>query len=192
MQINIKGRVYRVEIASKPIRRDGVEVEALFQYGSRRIQLSPTLAPADRYRAVMHECLHAWRAEGAKPGDEEEECLDVAAFSDTVSEQIETQGGRPALIAMQPPAAVERRAAMERGDDTFAASSYDCARCGATTMSGSVETSALQSLKFARITYVDRHFVCDACGSRNAWAERCNDEGLPLGVMLPGRKYQLS
>lgn len=186
MYVTIHARQYPIEIAEKPLWRNGAACMALLQLNPRRILLSPSLPAADRYRELLHELRHAWTSELGVPGSDEVDARDVATFCDAMTEQLEAQGGRVALMALQP------RAINYKGPFMSPAlnSRHGCKVCGADTMSGSVRQTNFRMHDAYRVHVADREFDCEACGATNRWTEICDENGVPMGQPCPGVEYQ--
>ena len=95
--------VYRVRVARTPLRDGrGQRLTALVHWRGATIWLDPGLPVEIRLAVLLHELRHVWDAHCPGTRDEEQEAEFTATVAATVFEQLQSQGGRQALEALEP------------------------------------------------------------------------------------------
>lgn len=187
MFVNLFNASYAIEITSKPLMREGKQLDAMLQQSTLRIFISAAISPAGRREALIHELRHVHIKHLGLPATEESDCRDVSKFLGAIMDQVDSQGGNVALMALKP--VTQAYSANEyRG---FAPNSrHDCRLCGGITMSGSVQQGEVKMHATYGQNYVERHFECECCGATNRWSEFCSESGAPTGQPVPGVEYK--
>lgn len=178
MKFEFCGEVFSVAIVDNLV-RDGGLCDGYFEPSGRRVLISSVAG--DRKRTLFHELRHAWIfALGQRGIDPESDAIDVAAFADVVSEQLDRQGGEHALMMLRP----ARQEQVEVAAKFVVSDRMDCS-CGAQVMIGSIHTGEPEYVPLIGQHAVERWMDCDACGSVTIWRETAAEDGTPLGRFLP-------
>lgn len=178
MQFQICGEVFTVVVVDNLV-RDGELCDGYFEPDTKRVLIS-TLAP-DRKRTLFHELRHAWVFSLGQRGiDPETDAIDVAAFADVVSQQLDDQGGPARLLSLRPK--ITRGA--ETDSKVIIRDRMEC-KCGCVVMIGDIHTGAPEYSQTIGMNIVDRWMDCEVCGSVTLWKETAAENGIPLGQVLP-------
>lgn len=185
LSFNLFGQQISVIVRQGAIYRNGLKRDALWQPDSRRIAISGELPPAERYRNLLHELRHAWTDRMGLPADGESDADDISRFIEAIDDQLDQQGGRSALEALEPVSIAE--ATPPRPRQTLASyhSSVLCATCGALIAPGSIHNGEAAQHPSIPVFIIDRGTQCPACDTVYVWTEEATVEGVPTGVIFP-------
>ena len=192
MQFHVGPYSYRLAISDREVfDAEGSRLEGCAVEGRRLLILSRVVEPERREEVALHELIHAWAFHVPTPRTEEERCQLHAMIAEQFRRDLESQGGREAMMQLQPqhvphlgrPAPAQNpRAAKEvfgRPDRVI------CSRCDSETMCGSVTNGEPELHAATGQLRMQRWFVCETCGTLTVWLERCTDDGTPLGEYIP-------
>jgi hypothetical protein len=95
--------VYRLVITDRSLfNAEGDELEGVAVEGRRLLILSFIVEPERREEVALHELIHAWAFHVPTPRTEEERCQLHAMIGEQFRRDLEAQGGREALMQLQP------------------------------------------------------------------------------------------
>lgn len=191
MKFQIGPHIYALAISNRAIfDTEGERLEAAAVENRKLIIISHTVEPERREEVALHEIYHCWTFHVPRPKDDEEAAQLTAFISQQFHRDLESQGGREALMQLPPrhvphlgqPAPT--RSMPLKSESIGVTDRMPCATCEADVMCGSINSGEPTTHEATGIVLMERWFECDACGSVQAWCERCTPDGLPLGEFV--------
>ncbi len=175
---------YRVRISDQPLRDDrGEECAGLWEWETRTVWLSGTLALGQRHETLLHELSHAWQRHFGTVASAEDEANRAAAFAIDVQRQLLAQGGDLALMRLCSDGSIDNAQAL-------AATIHVGAQCGVCSTAFAPSQIANEQAEYQDgRPVVRRSCWCEFCGHVMRWMETATAQGFPAGAVVAGPQY---
>lgn len=192
MQFHVGAFLYTLILADRRIYdEEGNELEGRALESPRVIVISSAVSPDRRIEVLRHEVQHCWHFHIPRPSTEEEEA-DLAAFIDhQFQEDLDAQGGRAAVSQLTPQRvpelgrpSVARQAPLAR-EPFGRPDRMTCSGCNGDVMCGSIVNGEPVLHEPTRRVWIERHMICDGCGTLTVWREVATPDGTPTGELIP-------
>jgi hypothetical protein len=196
MRFHIGPWEYAVEITEEKLVDDeGAECVGLCVWMDNRIQISAGIPRQRRLDVLLHELRHAWRHHLGRSIDDEDDANNAASFTKMCIEELVSQGGEKALMAMEPGEAVGDCRPQDPQDcppqvsiQTWASGApgggFSCAFCQRPFSPGEIITERERFDEKSGKLIVPRAVYCDGCDHVLEWHEGAMFDGSPNGQAI--------
>ncbi len=192
MNFHVGPVMYRLILADQRLADEANnEIEGRALEGPRLIVISPSVEIERRAEVVLHELLHCFEFHFPAPHDAEERAQFFATVNQQFESDLDAQGGRAALLGLPVTRISQtgrlRASRSERQMSKVPMGMPDrmtCSACDSEIMCGSITNAEPFTHEYTARIHVQRHMVCECCGTLTVWQETATPDGLPTGEII--------